>query len=422
MLSNLKPVKIWAMNSGVLFYILIAILTLSFLIDKWLDYLNATHFDDEVPVILEDVYEDQEYYQSQDYKKENFKFSSITSVFSFLLLLAFFFFKGFAYVDTFARSMSDNPIIISLIFFGILFLGADILNTPLAYYKTFVIEEKYGFNKSTKTLFFIDKLKGLLLTIILGGAILALIVWFYQQTGKNFWIYTWVFIAGFSLFMTLFYSSIIVPLFNKQTPLQEGDLKNQLENFAKKVGFNLDKIFVIDGSKRSTKANAYFTGFGKKKRIVLYDTLINELEPEEIVAVLAHEVGHYKKKHIIFNMLTSILLTGFTLYLFSFFIDSKLLANALSVSQPSFHIGLVAFGVLYTPISEITGLLMNYMSRKFEYQADDYAKNHFGASSLISSLKKLSKNSLSNLTPHKAYVFMHHSHPTLLQRVQNLNS
>ena len=301
-------------------------------------------------------------------------------------------------------------------------LGSDLLTTPLSYYKTFVIEEKYGFNKSTKTLFFIDKIKGWFLTIILGGGILALIVWFYQQTGKNFWIYTWAFMALFSVFMMLFYSSLIVPLFNKQTPLQDGELKNQLENFAKKVGFNLDKIFVIDGSKRSTKANAYFTGFGKKKRIVLYDTLINELETDEIVAVLAHEVGHYKKNHVVFNMIASIALTGLTLYIFSFFIDSQLLANALSVSEPSFHIGLIAFGVLYTPISEITGLFMNYISRKFEYQADNYAKINFGATSLITSLKKLSKNSLSNLTPHKAYVFMHYSHPTLLQRIQNLNS
>ena len=410
------------MSPTTLFAILIAIIVISFLIDKWLDYLNAKHFDDEIPIPLEDVYKDEEYYKSQDYKKENFKFSTITSVVSFVITLAFFFFKGFAYVDAYARSISDNPIIIALLFFGIILLGSDLLTTPLAYYKTFVIEEKYGFNKTTKTLFFVDKLKGWLLMILLGGGVLALIVWFYQQTGKNFWIYTWIFISAFSIFMTLFYSSLIVPLFNRQTPLPDGELKTQLENFAKKVGFNLDKIFVIDGSKRSTKANAYFTGFGKKKRIVLYDTLINDLEPDEIVAVLAHEIGHYKKKHVIFNMLASILLTGLTLYLFSFFVDSKLLANALSVKEPSFHIGLIAFGILYAPISEITGLLMNYISRKFEYQADDYAKHHFGAAALVSSLKKLSKNSLSNLTPHKAYVFVHYSHPTLLQRVQNLLS
>ena len=410
------------MTSQYVFFIIIAILVINFMVDKYLDYLNSKHFDDEIPKVLNDVYDDKEYYKSQDYKKENFKFSMIISFFSFVLTIAFFFFEGFFFVDQFARSYSNNPIIIALIFFGVIMIGSDLLTSPLSYYKTFVIEEKYGFNKSTKTLFFMDKLKGWFLMIILGGGILALIVWFYQQTGNDFWIYTWVFISVFSVFMTMFYSTLIVPLFNKQTPLQEGELKTQLEKFAQKVGFKLDKIFVIDGSKRSTKANAYFTGFGKKKRIVLYDTLINDLETDEIVAVLAHEVGHYKKNHVIFNMILSLLLTGLTLYIFSFFIDSTLLSNALSVTKPSFHIGLIAFGVLYTPISEITGLIMNSISRKFEYQADNYAKVNFGETALIKSLKKLSKNSLSNLTPHKSYVFMHYSHPTLLQRVQHLIS
>jgi STE24 endopeptidase len=408
------------MTPKVIFTIIILILAINFIIDKVLDYLNAKHFDDKIPVPLGDVYNEEEYYKSQQYKKENFKFSSIISSVSFLLTIAFFFFDGFAYVDKISHQISDNPILITLVFFGIIMLGSDIITTPLSYYQTFVIEEKYGFNKSTKKLFFLDKLKSWLLMIILGGGILALVVWFYQQTGTDFWIYTWGFMAVFSIFITMFYSTLIVPLFNKQTLLEEGELKNELEKFAKKVGFTLDKIFVIDGSKRSTKANAYFTGFGKKKRIVLYDTLINDLETDEIVAVLAHEVGHYKKNHVIFNMIASILLTGVTLYILSFFIDSKLLANALSVPEASFHIGLIAFGVLYSPISDITGLVMNYISRKFEYQADDYAKHQYNAEALISSLKKLSKNSLSNLTPHKAYVVMNYSHPTLLQRVQNL--
>ncbi len=299
-------------------------------------------------------------------------------------------------------------------------LGSDIITTPFSYYHTFVIEEKFGFNKSTKKLFFIDKAKGWLLTIVLGGGILALIVWFYQQTGNYFWIYTWLFIAVFSVFMTMFYSSLLVPLFNKQTPLEAGELRTEIENFSRKVGFNLDNIFVIDGSKRSTKANAYFSGFGSKKRIVLYDTLINDLKINEIVAVLAHEVGHYQKKHVFINMVISILLTGFTLYILSLLINNPLLSKALSVSEPSFHIGLIAFGVLYSPISEITGILMNYISRKFEYQADDFAKENYNSPDLISSLKKLSKNSLSNLTPDKATVFLHYSHPTLYQRILNL--
>jgi STE24 endopeptidase len=211
-----------------------------------------------------------------------------------------------------------------------------------------------------------------------------------------------------------------VPLFNKQTPLEAGNLREHISEYAKTVGFKLDKIFVLNGSKRSTKANAYFSGFGREKRVTLYDTLINDLDEEEIVAVLAHEVGHYKKKHIIFNLVTSILLTGFTLFILSLFINNPLLSNAIGVEIPSFHIGLIAFGLLYSPISEITGLIMNYFSRVFEYQADNYAKNTYKAEPLITSLKKLSKNSLSNLTPHPAYVFMHYSHPTLLERIRNL--
>ena len=218
----------------------------------------------------------------------------------------------------------------------------------------------------------------------------------------------------------MFYSKLIVPLFNKQTPLEAGTLRDKISAYAKTVGFNLDKIFVIDGSKRSTKANAYFSGFGSEKRVTLYDTLINDLDDDEIVAVLAHEVGHYKKKHIIFNLVASIILTGLTLYILSLFISNPLLSQALGVETPSFHIGLIAFGLLYSPISEITGLIMNLFSRKFEYQADNFAKTTYKAEPLITALKKLSKNSLSNLTPHPAYVFMHYSHPTLLQRIKNL--
>ncbi|MCF6279555.1 MAG: M48 family metallopeptidase [Flavobacteriaceae bacterium] len=408
------------MTSTTLFYIIIAIIIINFIIDKIIDNLNAKHFDDILPNEVADVYEKEEYLKSQSYKKENFKFNSVTSLFSISLTLLFFFFDGFKIVDNYARNISENPIIIALIFFGIIMLASDILTTPFAYYKTFVIEEKFGFNKSTKKLFWLDKIKGWLMSIIIGGLILSLIIWFYQTTGKNFWLYAWAFVAVFTLFMNMFYSTLIVPLFNKQTPLECGELKTEIEKFAKKSDFKLDKIFVIDGSKRSTKANAYFAGFGKTKRIVLYDTLINDLTTDEIVAVLAHEVGHYKRKHIIFNLASSILLTGLTLFILSLFIDSQLLSQALGVSISSFHIGLIAFGILYTPISEVTSLFMNYVSRKFEYQADNYAKEHFGAEPLISSLKKLSKNSLSNLTPHKTYVFMHYSHPTLRERIVNL--
>ncbi len=408
------------MTSETLFYIIIAIITVDFIIDKILDALNAKHFNDPIPSELSDVYEKEEYEKSQRYKKERFKFGLVSSTFSVLLTLGFIIFDGFAYVDDIARSISDNSILIALIFFAIIMLGSDILMTPFSWYSTFVIEEKYGFNKTTKGTFFLDKLKGLGMTAVIGGGILALIVWFYQIAGDNFWWYAWILIAVFSVFMNMFYAKLIVPLFNKQTPLKDGSLRTKIEQYAKSVGFKLDNIFVIDGSKRSTKANAYFSGFGSEKRITLYDTLINDLEEEEIVAVLAHEVGHYKKKHIVVNLIASVLTTGFTLWVLSLFVGNPVLSEALGVKTPSFHIGLVAFGILYSPISEITGLLMNYISRKFEYQAYNYAKTTYNGDSLISSLKKLSKNTLSNLTPHKAYIFVHYSHPSLLQRYRNL--
>ncbi len=409
------------MTPSTLFYILIAILIINFIVDKILDVLNTKHFDDAIPAELADVYKKEEYEKSQAYKKTNAKFSNITGIFSLTLTLAFFFLDGFQFVDELARSYSSNAIVIALIFFGIIIIGSDIINTPFSYYKTFVIEEKFGFNKTTKKTFIVDKIKGLLMTALLGGGILALIIWFNQFAGTSFWMYAWALVAIFSLFMNLFYAKLIVPLFNKQTPLEDGELKTAIEKYTTKVGFTLKNVFVIDGSKRSTKANAYFSGFGSQKRITLYDTLINDLEIDEIVAVLAHEVGHYKRKHIIFNLITSTLLTGFTLWLLSLFVSLPIFSEALNISNPSFHIGLIVFGILYSPISEITGLLMNIISRKFEYQADNYAKETFAAKPLITSLKKLSKNSLSNLTPHPAYVFMHYSHPTLLKRVQNLN-
>lgn len=408
------------MTSTTLFYIIIAIIIINFIVDKILDTLNAKHYNDAIPPELQDVYDEEEYKKSQAYKATNYKFGVWSSTFSIVVTLAFLMFGGFEYVDTLARSYSDNSIIIALIFFGIIMLGSDIISTPFAYYKTFVIEEQFGFNKTTKKTFILDKIKRLVMMVVLGGGLIAAIIWFYEETQHLFWLYAWAIVTAFTVFMNMFYAKLIVPMFNKQTPLEEGSLRDKISDYAQTVGFNLDKIFIIDGSKRSTKANAYFSGFGSEKRVTLYDTLVNDLNEEEIVAVLAHEVGHYKKKHIIFNLIASVLLTGLTLYILSIFISNPLLSHALGVSIPSFHVGLIAFGMLYSPISEVTGFIMNHFSRKFEYQADDYAKTTYKAEPLITSLKKLSKNSLSNLTPHPAYVWVHYSHPTLLERVKNL--
>jgi len=410
------------MNSTFLFYIIIVIIVLQFLMETVLDYLNSRKFQDPIPEELQDVFDKKEYLKSQAYKKDNYKFGILSSSFSLVLTLGFLIFGGFEWLDLLTRNITENPILMALLFFGIIMIGSDIITTPFSYYQTFVIEEKYGFNKSTRKLFFIDKIKGWLMMTILGGGILSMVIWFYQFAGSNFWIYALGLIAVFTVFMNLFYSRLIVPLFNKQIPLEDGSLKSKIENYTNKVGFKLQNIFVIDGSKRSTKANAYFAGFGKEKRVTLYDTLIQDLEEEEIVAVLAHEVGHYKRRHIIINLIISILLTGVTLFILSLFINNPECSYAIGVTKPSFHAALICFGILYSPISEITGLVMNILSRKFEFEADDYAKNTYKALPLINSLKKLSKNSLSNLTPHSAYVFLHYSHPPLIERIRNLKA
>ncbi|MBQ4915739.1 M48 family metallopeptidase [Maribacter sp. MMG018] len=410
------------MDSTFVFYCIIGILISEFLLTTFLNYLNAKRFKDPVPEDVRDLYNADEYEKSQAYKYTNYRFGILTSTFSLVLILGFLLLGGFGWVDNLANQITTAPIPKALIFFGIILIGSDILSTPFSYYQTFVIEEKFGFNKTTLKTFILDKLKGWIMISIIGGIILSMVIWFFQWAGTNFWIYTWILVALFTVFTNLFYSKLIVPLFNKQEPLQNGSLKEKIESYANKVGFELNNIFVINGSKRSTKANAYFSGFGKEKRVTLYDTLINDLEEDEILAVLAHEIGHYKKKHIIFNLTTSILLSGLMLFVLSIFINNPNLSLAIGVAQPSFHAALISFGILYSPISEVTGLLMNYLSRKFEYEADNFAKNTFSETPLISSLKKLSKNSLSNLTPHPAYVFMHYSHPPLVKRIQNLKA
>jgi len=402
------------------FYIIIAIVIFDFIFERILDWLNSTWRNKPVPAELQGIYDDEKYKKQQEYSKINSQFGLITSTFSFVLMLLMLFFQGFGWLHYQITEHVNNPLYAGLLFFGILFFAMDILSMPFAVYDIFVIEQKFGFNKTTPKTFILDKLKGYLLSIIIGGLIYTVIYKFYELTGEMFWIYTWIIIAAFSLFMTLFYSNLIVPLFNKQKPLPKGELKEAINNFASKVGFKIQEIYEIDGSKRSTKANAYFTGLGPKKRIVLYDTLIKELTTNELVAVLAHEIGHYKKKHTITGLIMSILQMGIMLYLLSLFISNPQLSAALGVNEPVFHIGLIAFAILYTPLSMLTGFIMNIISRKNEFEADNFAAKNFNAESLMSALKKLASNNLSNLTPHPFYVKVNYSHPSLLQRVQNL--
>ncbi len=407
---------------NILFWVIIAIIVIDFLFEKYLDYLNTTTMSDKLPDEVKGIYDEEKYRKQQAYQRENNRFGMISGTFSFLVTLAMFLFFGFALVNNWAWDFTSSAILAAFIFFGILMFASDVIQTPFSVYDTFVIEEKYGFNKTTVKTFILDKIKGWLIGALIGGGLLALIIFIYQKTQNMFWIYAWLVVTTFTIFMTMFYSNLIVPLFNKQTPLEEGELRDAIQQFSQKVGFKLDNIFVINGSKRSTKANAYFTGLGAKKRIVLYDTLINDLETEELVAVLAHEIGHYKKKHVIQGLIISIFQTGIVLFIFSLLIDSPALSRALGVDEPNFHIGLVAFGILYAPVSFALGIFMNMLSRKNEYQADEFAAVNYKPQALASALKKLSITNLSNLTPHKTYVFFNYSHPTLLQRLAFLKS
>jgi len=408
------------MTSQTVFIILVVIIVADFILESWLELLNLKNLSETLPEELKDLYDAEKYVQSQKYERTNIRFGLTGSTFNLILILGLFFFGGFAWTDSLAASISTHPVLHPLLFFGILGLALDLLNTPFAVYDTFVIEQRFGFNKTTPMLFITDKLKGWLLTAIIGGGLMAAVVWFYLLTTIYFWLWVWLLMSIFMLFMAFFYSSLIVPLFNKQKPLEDGELKRQITCHAEQARFHIDKIYTIDGSKRSTKANAYFSGIGRKKRIVLFDTLISELSTGEIVAVLMHEVGHYQKKHIFASMLLSLIQTGIMLFIFSLFVSQPVLSQALGAPDASFHIGLITFGILYSPISTLIGLMMNAFSRKNEYQADHFAASFGMGNTLISALKKLSVTNLSNLTPHPLYVFFHYSHPTLLQRIRNL--
>jgi STE24 endopeptidase len=403
--------------------ILILILTItivSYLFDQILDFINLKSQHANIPKEIESFYDKEKYIKSLAYHKERVNFSFITSAFSFLISLVILTMGGFGWIDVLLREEISNEIVLALVFFGVLMLASDIFTTPFQWYSTFVIEEKYGFNKTTYKTFILDKLKGYLLAAIVGGLLLSLLIYSIRTIGPEFWIWFSLVAAMFILFINMFYTSLILPLFNKLTPLQEGELKSAIEAFSKKVNFPLDNIFIIDGSKRSKKANAFFSGMGKKKKIVLYDTLIFNHTTDELVAVLAHEVGHFKKRHIVWGYVFSVLQIVFTLFVLSQIVFNENVSLALGGSVWSIHLNLLAFGILFSPISGITGLLMNMYSRKNEFEADAYAKETFDGRALTNALKKLSVDSLSNLYPHPLYVFFHYSHPPLLKRLEAL--
>ncbi len=406
---------------NILFTVIIAIILFDFIFENILDYLNLKNLSPEIPEEAEGIYDAEKYKKSQEYYRVNHNFSMLTGFISLAMILIMLFLNGFAFVDSAVRKYTENPILMALLFFGILGLASDIIRLPFSIYETFVIEEKFGFNKTTVKTFIIDKIKGYLLAMIIGGGLLAVITWIYQSTGIYFWLFTWAVISLVTVFITMFYTTIFVPLFNKLTPLPDGELRTAIENYCVKAGFKLKNLFVLDASKRSAKSNAYFSGLGSKKTIVLYDTLIEKHSIEELVAVLAHEIGHYKMKHTLTGTIQGILQTGLMLFIMSLLLGNPELSKALGAVQGSFHLDILAFGLLYSPLSMILGIISNIISRKHEFQADAFAKETYSGGAMQTALKKLAADNLSNLKPYPAYVFVHYSHPPVLERLKSLN-
>jgi len=399
--------------------IILSTLLLSYLFGLISEVLNLRALQDQLPDEFHDVYDAEAYKKSQAYTRTQTMFGFLTSTFGILVTLIFWFAGGFNYLDQIVRSWQLQPIFAGLAYMGILMFARSVLSLPFTLYSTFVIEEKFGFNKMTPKTFVTDLLKGLILAILLGAPLLAGVLAFFEYAGPQAWLYCWLATTLFTLFVQFIAPTWIMPLFNKFTPLEEGELRTAILNYAKSVNFPLKNLFVMDGSRRSTKSNAFFTGFGKNKRIALFDTLIEKHTVAELVSVLAHEIGHYKKKHILKGMVISIVHMGVMFYLLSLFISHTGLAAAFYMEQVSTYASLIFFGMLYSPIELILSVFLHIFSRKNEFEADRYAaETTRDPAAMVDALKKLSLHNLSNLTPHPIYVFFNYSHPPVLQRIQ----
>ena len=409
------------LTQNLVFAIVLASMAGSYLVGTLADYLNITHLDPKLPEPFSDVFDHDRYETAQRYLKETTRLDMAAATLDLAALLLFWFSGAFGILDLLVREMSRSPILSGLIFIGILTGLKLLLSLPLRLWRTFVIEERYGFNTTTPALFAMDMIKAILLSSILGGALLAAVFWFFTTWGPQAWLFCWMAAALFLVALQYIVPTWIMPLFNTFTPLEEGELKDAIFAYAKSIDFPLTRIFVMDGSRRSAKSNAFFTGFGKNRRIVLYDTLIKEQGKAELVAVLAHEMGHYKKKHIQRRLALGICQTGIVFYLFSLCISHQALFSAFYVEQPSVYAGLVFFSLLFSPMDMVLSLGGQFFSRKDETEADRFAARTTGTSAnLISALKKLSAQNLSNLTPHPFYVFLNYSHPPVLKRIKDL--
>ena len=404
------------------YWFFIGLILFNYVFSNILELINSKNWKTHIPDEVKDFYDEKKYNKAREYKIETGRISFFSGTISFLISFGLIWFKGYGYISNYIDLNFNSAFIKTSVFFLFFYLINFIISIPFSYYSTFYIEEKYGFNKTTIKTFILDKIKSVALSFLIGGTLIFLAMLVLDLFEKGYWLYLWIGLSAFVVFLNMFYAQLIVPIFNKLTPLDNGLLREKIEKYADKVGYSLKNIFVIDGSKRSTKANAFFSGLGPKKTIALYDTLIEKHSDEELVAVLAHEVGHFKKKHILLTLIISIIQLGLMSYLFEVCMSYNNIAEALGSSEMNFHIGLIAFSFVFSPIGLIIGIFLNILSRKNEFEADDYAKTTYDGNALQLALKKLSVDTLSNLYPHPLYVFVHYSHPPLIQRLSNLKS
>ena len=401
--------------------IILAILIGTYLLDLIVDTLNVKHAKTNLPKEFEGYYNADKYNVSQQYLRENTRFRIISDSILMPITIAFILAGGFNIIDGFARSFNLGAIPTGLVFAGILLLAFQILLIPFSIYDTFIIEGRYGFNTTTPKTFVLDILKSWLLISLIGGIAFSGVLWFFEKAGPWAWFYCWVAVTMFQVFLVFVAPVVIMPLFNKFSPLEEGPLRSSIETYAESQNFKMKGVFTMDGSKRSTKSNAFLTGFGRFRRIVLLDTLIDKHTVEELTSILAHEIGHYRKRHMIKSIILSVLTTGLMFLILSLFMKNRALFAAFKMEEISVYASLFFFGFLYTPIEMILSVFGNMISRKYEYDADTFSVHTYSKpDSMIAALKRLSVENLSNLTPHPLKVFFNYSHPPILKRIESI--
>lgn len=408
------------MSPEIILNLLVILIIAGFIFSQVLEFLNLRSQKEKPADAVREFYSEERYQQSRSYHKTHWTFGLWSDGFQVILTLTLLLTGFYGWLDGVLRSWVESPIWLSIVFFAMVSLLSSLIQIPFGWYEHFRIEASFGFNKMTLRTYFSDLLKGLLIGAVIGLPLLWVFLKLVEQIGPEFWIWFGLVATAFILFMNLFYTSLLLPLFNKLSPLPDGELKTAILDFAKKTDFPVENILIMDGSKRSSKANAFFSGLGKRKKVVLFDTLIEKHTVGELIAILAHEVGHYKKKHIVLGLFSSVVQIFFVLWVLSLFIGKEELSHALGGSTNAIHLNLLSFGILFSPVSGIASLLSMVVSRAHEFQADAYAKAHSEAKELISGLKKLSTDNLSNLTPHPLYVFFHYSHPPVLRRIEKL--